>query len=94
MAEETGGKLLNGKIGWAVGGLGIPLAAILTWVFSAGQLSYITNQNATKINDLDGRVRTIESIESRRDAQYEDIIRRLAEIKTEMQQNMRYPQSK
>lgn len=92
MAEYDGGsKLLNSKVGWAVGGLGIPLAAILTWVFSAGQLSYITNQNAAKITDLDGRLRSVEGIEIRRDAQYEDIIRRLGEIRDDVRKPQQQP---
>lgn len=83
-SQEEQPRVLTGKVGWVVGGLGIPLAAILTWVFSAGQLSYITNQNATHITDLDTRVRAVESAQIKTDAQYANIIDQLSELKNEV----------
>ena len=86
----------NSFYGWVVAVFGIPITAIITWVFVAGGIVTDVRTNAknieivrVSIEQLDTRVRSLELGMERIKVQYETILSNLSDIKVAINEHIK-----
>lgn len=73
------------RLGWITAGIGIPLATVLTWVFTAGDLVAQVKTNTANVGSQQVRLERHELQLAKIEVQYDNIQRALDRLERKLQ---------